>query len=365
MTSKPKILAISQYGYVGLYRVDNPLDEMQRRGLANIHLVFPPHMGGVTDRDLERYDIVITNRQHADVWESVIARVKRRSRTLFVHDVDDQEFIVPTWNPARPQFSQRGNKTQRTLANAFNMAACDLITVSTSSLVNDAQWFNKDVALLPNQIQPRQWKGIIPMEHEGEVWMGFLGSNTHRKGVEMAAEGVTRALEEWDTLYLIVAGYPEILHLFPDRVWPKIRAMPFDFGQFRDGKGNYYKRWLLSCDFVIRPSDPSRFSSCKSDNPMLEAGAIGFSRGGVGVPIVVSPWTYGETAKLSGQLVATDGFDWYACISRMVVGGPDYREYMGRLMFEYVAGNRLESMHFQKRFDAYCEAYGGLTWPIK
>lgn len=348
---KLRIYAMSQYGYVGKYRVDNPIRAIGEMGLADVVII-----GGTISFDnLERFDVIITNRQHAAQWEGAMAIVRRRSRVLFVHDWDDQEFIIPHTNPARPQFYDRGFKTARTVRAAKNMAGSDLITVSTPLLEQDALWYNEHVHCFPNQIDPRDWKNIVPLNHPDETWMGFLGSNTHRDSVDLIVEPVSEALRNYSDLYLMACGYPEFYDSFPKDVWPKIRATAFDLGP-GDGKGHRYKRWLASMDFVIRPSYPNRFNLGKSDNPILEAGAIGFSRGGKGVPILVSDMTYGETARMANQLVAGDSDEWLAYIS-MLYHLEKGRENIGRDAFQYVCDFRLEKQHARKRFEVYQEHY--------
>lgn len=357
MARKLRIYALSQYGYVGLYRVDNPLKAIGEAGLAEVVIVG----GQISFDNLERFDIVIANRQHAAQWEAAVALVKRKARVMFVHDWDDQEFIVPHTNPARPQFYDRGHKTHRTVRAAKNMRAADMITVSTPTLAEDALWYNECVHCFPNQINPRDWENIVPMAHPDEVWMGFLGSNTHSDSVDLIIEPVSEALRTYRDLHLIACGYPEIYDRFPQDVWPKIRAMAFDRGP-GDGKGHRYKRWLTSMDFVIRPAADDRFTRGKSDNPVLEAGAIGFNRGGEGIPILVSDATYGKTARAAGQLVADTPEQWLACLRtlyHMNIG----RAGLGRKVHEYVVAHRLEAQHAQGRFEAYAERYEEVSWP--
>lgn len=358
MSRKLRIYALSQYGYVGKYRVDNPLIAIGEMGLADVVVV-----GNQISLDnLERFDVVITNRQHAAQWEGAIALTKRRARVLFVHDWDDQEFIIPHTNPARLQFYDKGCKTYRTVRAAKNMNAADMITVSTPLLREDALWYNECVHCFSNNIDPRDWKDVVPMEHPEETWMGFLGSNTHRDSIDLIVEPVSEALRSYRDLYFVTPGYPEMYDPFPKDVWSKIRAMPFDTGP-GDGKGHRYKRWLSSMDWIIRPSYPNRFNLGKSDNPILEAGAIGFSRKGEGIPIVVSETTYGETGRRAGQLVAQNGQEWLSYLT-MLYHLQRGRANIGKKAFEYVCDFRLEKQHARKRFEVYAEEYERRAkWP--
>jgi hypothetical protein len=330
---KPKIFALSQFGYVGKYRVDNPMRAIGEMELADVTIASQE----VMLEDLERFDIVIANRQHSHQWEGAIAVIKRRARVLFVHDWDDQEFMVPRTNPARPQFFDRGNKTYRTIRAAKNMNACDLITTSTPILAEDALWYNENVVCFPNNIDPRDWTKIVPMVHPDEQWMGFLGSDTHHDSMSLVIEPISKALLEFADLYFIVCGYPQLYDMFPREVWHKIRSMPFDRG----------------------PGDG------KSDNPVLEVGAIGFSRKGVGIPIIVTPATYGDTADAAGQIVAHTHDEWHKAI-KMLYYASEAKVHFGKKVFQYVCDHRLEKQHARARFDVYMKAYEERTsWPTR
>jgi hypothetical protein len=161
-------------------------------------------------------------------------------------------------------------------------------------------------------------------------------------------------LRNYDDLYLVICGYPEMPDIFPVDVQHKIRSMPCDFGG--DGKGHRYKRWLASMDFIIRPSYPNRFNLGKSSNPLLEAGAIGFSKRGVGIPIIVSPATYGEAAVMADQIVASTSDQWLRYMT-MLYHMKASRRWRGKKAFEYVCEHCLEKNNMKARYEAYLETY--------
>jgi hypothetical protein len=176
-----KILAIPPPGYVGIYRVRMPMAALERAGLARVTI---PETKEVEIEDLLRYDLIVWARQHAPSAE--LGNYYARAHGVkVVFDVDDNEFVVPRSNPVRKEFWKDGWKTERVRQNARNMRSADLLTTTNESLRQDLLWFNERVAVLPNQIDQRQWEGVVPIQHE-EPWIVFSGSNTHLDSMKLS-----------------------------------------------------------------------------------------------------------------------------------------------------------------------------------
>lgn len=336
-----KIIAFPPPGYVGVYRIRTPMAALERAGLATVTL----HEGRQLEVDeLLRYDLVVWARQQAPSAE--LGNYYARAHGVkVVFDVDDNEFCIPRSNPVRKDFWRNGWKQERVPQNARNMRSCDAVTTTNELLRQDLLWYNEDVRVLPNQIDESHWHGIVPIPHE-VPWIVFSGSDTHRDSLEMIVEPVSAVLRRLD-VRLVLLGYAAATEFFPDDVQEKIIPVPWSHG-------NGYQRWLVSADVVVRPSVPIRFQRCKSENPVLEAGACGFSRDGVGVPIVVSPTTYGETMKQAGcsDLVATNPKEWAERISALVQS-KSLQERYGRRLFDSVAQNRLIGRHAGDWLEVY------------
>jgi glycosyltransferase involved in cell wall biosynthesis len=159
-------------------------------------------------------------------------------------------------------------------------------------------------------------------------------------------EPLTQVLRGWEAR-LVLLGYPAAASLFPEDVLPKVVPVPWEFS-------HGYKRWLASAQVIVRPSVDTRFQRAKSDNPVLEAGAVGFSNGGVGVPIVVSETTYGDTMRQAacGDLVARTPEEWVDLLQGLLVSEPA-RVCYGERLFEYVSRQRLIDQHVKDWYEVY------------
>ena len=328
-----KIFALEQAGFVGWYRITAPMLAMRRRGHK---VVFANKINDLAE--LTRFDIAVWNRQQSQDCEMVTA-VARQHGVKVVFDCDDNESFCPVWNPWHGHFWAEGHKTMVLRQEVRNINAAGLVTASTEFLAKDLSWFNENVTVLRNQIEPRSWKDVDKLLH-AEKWIGFFGSNTHSKPIKKIVPALVNVLERHDNVVFVVSGYPEMINLFPKRVRSKIWTRPF----FPDQS---FKSWMGSCDVLIRPSVNDRFTLAKSENPVLEAGIVG-------VPILVSDEVYGEFVREAdcGHLVCNGVKEWEEKLDELLQSDT-LREKYGALLHDWVLTERTYDKNIHKWEEAY------------
>lgn len=327
-----KILAVPSAGYVGLYRTINPMEALKKKG---------HHVDYAYDalrwKLIEKYDVVTWNRQKSIDLE-LVSHYARDLGVKVVFDVDDNEALVPSWNPCFAAFYKDGARGEAVYQGIRNMRAASLVTCSTDVLAEDMSWFNEKVVVLRNQIDPSQWKGVYRLQH-AEPWIGFFGSNTHKESMRRIVKPLVDVLVSTDAK-LISAGYVEIVDLFPKNVWGKIYTRQFVFD-------NVFKSWMKACSVIVRPANDDRFTLCKSENPVLEAGAVG-------VPILVTDTLYGEFVKEAGcgYLVCSSDDEWKEKLIELTKSKEKSRS-LGKRLHEWVFTERTYDKHVDEIEKAY------------
>lgn len=316
------------YGWVGKYRVINPLNALKKLG-HKVKFVIT----SVPYRELERFDVVVFCRQRGfDIEVGTMFTQKSGGKVIF--DTDDNEVFVPTWNPFHKEFYVDGLKKPDFVQQFRNMRSANVVTCSTEQLQKDMRWFNEKVVVLRNQIVREEWEDVVPLQ-TNEKWIGFFGSNTHKKSFQMIVNPLTKILREKD-VRLVICGYPDARDMFPIDVKNKILTRAFQFN-------NSFKEWMKACKVIVRSATDDRFTLSKSENPVLEASACG-------VPILVNENVYGRFVREAGcpELVCKKD-EWYPKLEELVLG----ESKIGARLQEWVFTERTYEKHAHEWEEAY------------
>jgi glycosyltransferase involved in cell wall biosynthesis len=341
------VLGVPAPGFVGHYRVRWPLEACRRQGLLDVDFVDQQTLRW---RDPCRYDVVVWNRIHSPEIPHVVRHARATSGTVSVWDSDDLELGIPRTNPVHDAYRTDGFRTETQHAVIASLRACDLLTTSTAPLADHLRWFNERVAVLPNEIEPAVWADVEPLPTDPlHPLLMFCGSNTHGESFQLAAPGVSEALRRHPDWHLVLLGFPEAAELLDEDVRWQVLPVPWDSG----GKGQSYRRWLASASLLFRPSFDRAFERCKSENPILEAGAVAFTRRREGVPIVASETTYGAALRQADapELIVRAPEDWAAALDH----------WMGSAGDRAAAGWKLGVwVEAERTYDRHAGAWAGL-----
>lgn len=217
-------------------------------------------------------------------WKSLAPRTK-----LYL-DVDDNVFEVPEGNSAKTHW---GEEEQSILA--FFAQQCDGITCSTQPLANYFKGLNPNTFVLPNRIQPKQWKS----KRKGkQIKIGWTYSSTHSPD----KQAIGNALE------IIKNKYSNVIIETTGSELPgtdNVVGTPFLF----------YPDWLCdkNWDIAIAPLIDNEFNRGKSNIKWLESTLAG----SVFVGSDVYPYSNSIEHGVTGFL-ATCEQDWVDILSTLI-----------------------------------------------
>lgn len=232
---------------------------------------------------------------------------------------------------------------RRAVEQALRLA--HLVTTSTPSLAKFYKDLLKlhDVVVLPNQISEHEWKGVKKQNRrDGHVLIRWGGSDTHHDDLACIQKPIQEAMEACPYLDFEVMG----LGNYGARMFDNLPQDRFA-SHFSIPHGDYMW-WLAHADIIVAPSDGSLFAKCKSDIRVLQAGWMG-------IPVVVSPATYGHTVLESKMgLVAQTGKQWVDHLVKLA-NDEVLRKELGAHGHEYVTGLRTYETNYPRWQAAYRE----------
>jgi len=204
-----------------------------------------------TGKDLRDIKVLICQRQfRLDMLEAVMTEKKKRGFKL-VYEIDDDITSIPKWNPFSDFWLPRKE-------NVFRwMEASDAIFLSTEPLKEAYRSHYKRAFVLPNCIEPE----IMPssrIKNNRRPVIGWAGSSTHRKDLEILVEPLKKILEQTDSILKTfgceIPGLPQI-----------------SFNTFVPFEINYAILASMDVDIGLAPLDSkTRFNRSKSDIKWLE-----------------------------------------------------------------------------------------------
>lgn len=364
------------------YRAIWPLGEMKAQGLADTYVPPAKHgqltvefnQNGSKDSSkpnlVNNYDVVVFQRQP----ELDIQRLMQGCQYYgikVVFDIDDAALSIPKTNPNYCTWGRdkrhvyqmarlfiesghipealRGKTAEQAAAEApkrleqllANMRQADLVTVTTEALHHEYRNFNDNIRVCPNQAQPSYWEEATPIEHPGEMWVGWAGGWTHTNDLKLLVGPMREIIRRHDDVKFVLIGFEQAYSLlFADIPRERVKLFPWhgDFEGYHDA--------VASLDVVLAPSHDNQFNAAKSDIRVLEAWLCG-------LPCVTSPVTYGETVKkCGGGLVAKSTKSWIRAISKLVQDRV-LRNALGFCGNKYVMEQRTYAANVHRWWDAY------------
>jgi glycosyltransferase involved in cell wall biosynthesis len=385
-----KVIALpGDLGACAYYRVFAPLAALERAGLAQV--TRPPEARGGADKphvfvrpsQLEGHDIAIFSRQ-PDEHVGQLIKIAQGMGVQVVFDIDDDVYTISPNSPAYASFGtdwrkigafiqykpavvngieqQKGqmggpsvselmvDAAQRMADEAKerfqglvqNMRRADLLTVSTERLREVYSRLRNDVAVLPNQLEQRDWEAAVEepyLRDPEETWIGWAGSKTHWPDLAEVVKPMEEVLRRTPRARLVLVGFPEAVALFEERVRRQVVA--FDWMALDE-----YRRVVAAFDVALAPAAAIPFNEAKSDIRVLEAAVCG-------VPVVASATTYGDTVREAGcGFVAKTPQKWLRYLTRLVKSA-ELRAEMGAAGRRYVLEQRTYDANAWRWADVY------------
>lgn len=230
----------------------------------------------------DEFDVLVLQRQCDSAAELIMRDFQGQGKPV-IYDVDDWLFgMPPSWGCYKDYFQRGTGKPRSTITfHERILRRADLVTCPTEALAEKLRAYNERVRVLPNCVLWCDWDIVIPPEKmlDGPV-IGWMGLPYHWDNWRTIALSVEQAVMDVGG-YLAILGFPEVVHLFSDRLVERTVVQPLvPFAQFAD-----MRTLIASFDVAIAWLDDTPFNRCKSPLRALQYGAAG-------VPMVASRVVY-------------------------------------------------------------------------
>lgn len=230
----------------------------------------------------------------------------------------------------------------------------DLVTTTTEFLAKEYRKLNKNVAVIPNQIDPFNYDE--PLRNKGKkIRVGLVGSVSSNDDYLHIIDTLDY-LKERDDVEIVVFGLPDkddprvkvVREIYKKEIefWDKYadERQPFV-------KMSHYFKTLneLRLDLMLIPRQESYFNKCKSNIKFLEASMLE-------VPVIAQSFTskdspYEELDGKIGFKVMT-GDSWIPTVKKLL-DDKELRLNTGKLANEYV----LEHYNIENNYKLWLDAY--------
>lgn len=283
------------------------------------HSLFLLRKGAIDIREVQHCKIAVVQRQVSEQNRAAMIRLKQAGMKV-IYDLDDNIWNLPAANPGKKIFDQ--------MRAGFEMCAKEahLLTVSTRGLASAAKMgFNLpiEIFIVPNAIDFRLFQRK-PLEREdGNIIIGWGGSNTHSEDLKDALSVLPEIMDKYPHVYTeFVGGVPDKITFLHNqtryRHWVPV-------GEY----ANRFASW--GWDISMAPLTDHRFNKSKSNIKMLEAATMR-------IPCLVSDvQPYEEFCALGG-----DDLRWLLCSTAKqwkdklctLINEPERRDFIGNRMYE-------------------------------
>jgi hypothetical protein len=187
----------------------------------------------------------------------VLYTMKKVVNAKIVVDVDDNIWQIPHGNIAMGEYKAHIN---RVLMLTESVKAADWVTVSTEPLKEKLLPLNQNVAVLPNYIDPKDWKFKRP---KGKVRIGWVWSPTHIPD-NKEVEGALKRINEKYDVEIVVFGTGSNIFDFDTVNIPGVHYT------------EYPKTFMeAGIDISIGGLADNEFNKCKSNIKWLESTMAG------------------------------------------------------------------------------------------
>lgn len=188
----------------------------------------------------------------------VLFSMRNAVKSKLVVDVDDSIWA----NPTCPKEDVK-RYYNRAVVGLEMVQSADYVTVSTDELKNQLRSYNENVIVLPNLINPNDWK--FKRKKHDKIRIGWIYSPTHARDVEVVKEALKEIYDRYqDDIEIIIFG-------------TTIDLLEFPFIKEESVKYTDYPKKLteLSFDISIAPLEKNEWNKCKSNIKWLESTMAG------------------------------------------------------------------------------------------
>lgn len=231
---------------------------------------------------------------------------------------------------------------------------CDMVTVSTPFLKTEYEEHCKNVVVLPNCVDKRDW--FVPKKNPGDiVRIGLIGSVASNRDYECIIP-LLDSLKGRKDVQLVLFALPE--HNIENKLVVEMYKPEFEFWS------KYSPEWRplvqrkdyafalnnLRLDMALIPRNDSYFNRCKSNLKFLEAAMCKIPVVAQGFEDGMSPYQGEEDSKY--MLIAKNADEWKEAVEKLIAD-KNLRDTMGEKAYNYV----IEKYDISNNSHLWVEAY--------
>ena len=214
-------------------------------------------------------------------------------------EIDDYVLNVPEYNTA---FNSYKIDSERIKNNLIQMKEATGVIVSTPYLKKQYLEYNKNIHVVPNGIDFKDWRYERPRSHK-KIRIGWMGSSAHTEDLESIRKPLEKILELPNVEFICIGGVPNFL-----KNHSKIKYYT------KWATIDTYPQWIASLDFDIGlfPLIDNHFNRAKSNLRWLEYSALK-------IPTVASNVEPCKTIKHNETgFICKNKQDWYDNIKYLI-----------------------------------------------
>lgn len=327
-----KIRAFPSHSGSRYWRLEDPFKYLRKSGI-DAQVV----NGGITEEIVKEGDVFVLQGTVDKEGIALLRAYQKEQGKKIVVDSDDFPDVTDD-NPY---------KLEHELTNAsevvkITMGIADLITATQTTLANKLRKLNPNVVILPNYMDLERWKKDPLPNTSQTIRIGWVGSITHMKDIELVVEPLKKIMDEFPQVKLIFMGDLRLKDYFKGYPVECILGVPFEVYPTRLNG--------LRLDIGIAPLVKNEFNSCKSNIKWQEY-AISKTAG------VYSPTVYQHKGfEPKYGLVAYDEDGWYRAIKNLIIH-PDLRHEIAENSYRLV----LNKFNLKTHAHKWAQAYKSLT----
>jgi hypothetical protein len=252
-------------------------------------------------------DMVVIQRDFPRFWSDykrVIDEARFDNKPV-LYDLDDLLVEIPD------QHSHSGDYIGELLAMLYAILEADVVTASSSPLVDYLSELNPNTKLVNNYLNDQLWAMVEPKvsgSDDQKITIGYMGGQTHKADLAEVADPLLTLSEKYtDRLEFRFWGVqppPELLNS-PSTEW--INLNQEDYAEF----ARFFTQ--QDCDVLIAPLEDNEFNQSKSSLKFLEYSTLG-------VPGVYSKLPPYEAIVEHGDngYLASSPQDWEKYLSKLI-----------------------------------------------
>lgn len=239
------------------------------------------------DKAIFEADVLVLQRQTSpDVLQ--LMRYLKSKGTKIVFEFDDNFHCLPPSNPNHVHYSN-GKPATKTMESFIREA--DVVTVSTPGLKDEYAKFNPNIHVCYNSVDDAQFARFADREltgfpkRDGEIRIGWAGSDTHRADFGMVLKQTCKVLESIPWAKMVFIG-ADMRSMLPAHLRGRAEYAGATWGRHQFKKGDEERADLgpiayfdlvdqADLDVAIAPIESTTFNRCKSYIKVLEYGMLG------------------------------------------------------------------------------------------